>query len=344
LIVVPLQLAALKPPPRLYRLLPLMPLVFFAYLTAMIILLLSPQLPIQLLAMLLFAFLFVLIAFNLGLILQYGFTLSKLTGDATTPKLLLAYLVATYTVMLVLPATIFLTGHTEMGVESAFTVIGLEAFIGATLVAVAIIVSRTNALIAVAVPAALTATMLLASAILISIGMTRLAHVPLATPLFTIFHSLFNQPFAGALLLAFAHDPIYSGIIQAVAHLKVRSVLVIVWGEPIIVSWSGLIVTSILLAFAYTPGILSLATLSWLAYKAYKVTGKAGFKYATIAITLEAVIFLILSPHTTITLAITKIIGENFGGFIDLLVMTSILLMSEQTVKWHIAIQPLKDS
>jgi len=338
----PLQFAALKPPPRLYRILPLMPAVFFAYLIVMLILLFVLR-SIELFKVLFFTLLLVLIAFNLGLILQYGFTLSKLTGDATTPKLLLAYLVATYTVMLVLPVTIFLTGHTEMGVGSAFTVIGLEAFVGAILVAVTIIASRSTALIAIAIPAALTATMLLASAILKSIG-AKSAHVPLATPLLTIFHSLFNQPFANALLLAFAHDPLHSGIIQAMAHLKVRTVLFIVWGESIIVSWSWLIVASILLAFAYTPGILSLATLSWLAYKAYKVTGKTGFKYAAIAITLEAVIFLILIPHVTITLALTKIVGESFGGFLFLIAMTSMLLILEQAVKWGIAIQPLEDS
>jgi len=337
-----LRLVVLRPPSRLYRLLPLMPAVFFAYLIAMIILLFALR-SLQLFALLFFTLLLVLIAFNLVLILQYGFTLSKLIGDATTPKLLLAYLAATYTVMLVLPVAIFLSEHTEMGVESAFAVIGLEAFVGATLAALTIIASLSTAPIAVAIPAALTAIMLLASAILIGIG-AKSAHVPLAASLFTIFHSLFNQPFANALLLAFAHDPLYSGIIQAVGHLKVRTVLFIVWGESIIVSWSWLIVTSILLAFAYTPGILSIATLSWLAYKAYKVTGKTDFKYAAIAITLEAITFLILIPHVTITVAFTKIVGENFGGFLFLIAMTSMLLILEQAAKWYIAIRPLMNS
>jgi len=320
----PLQLAKLKPLPKLYRLLPLMPAIFLAYLTVMIIL----PLPTQLFNLLFDTLLSILIAFNLFLILQYGFTLSKLIGDTTFRRILLASLAATYIVMLVLPMTIFLTRYTEMGVELAFTVIGLEAFVGAILVAVAIIVSRSTALIAVAAPAVLTATMLLASAILISIGKARLALAPLAAPQLAIFHSLFNQPFASALLLAYAYNPLlYRGIMR----------------DVVLESWGGLIVTSILLAFAYTPGILSLATLSWLAYKAYKVTGKAGFKYAAIAITLEAVIFLILSPHITITLALAEI-SDSVGGFIFLIAMTSILLLLEQAVKWGIAIQPLKDS
>jgi len=324
----PLQFAALKPPPRLYRLLPLMPLVFFAYLIVMVILFLVFEL-LQLFnvfVVLFYTLLSILIAFNLGLILQYGFTLSKLIGDSTTPKLLLASIATTYTVTLVLPVAIFLSGHTEIGVESAFAVIGLEAFVGAILVAVAIKASRSTALIAVTVPATLTATMLLASAILKSIGMTKLALAPLATLLYTVFHSLFNQPLAGALLLAYAYDPLYSGIPNVALE-----------------SWSGLIVTSILLAFAYTPGILSIATLSWLAYRAYKVTGKAGFKYAAIAITLEAIIFLILIPHVTITLALARI-SDSVGGFILLIAITSISLLLEQAVKWYVAIGPLEDS
>jgi len=322
-----LRLVALKPPPRLYRLLPLMPIIFFTYVIVRVVLTELLTLT-ELFTVPLFALLLVLIAFNLGLILQYGFTLSKLIGDTTTPKLLLAYLAATYIVILVLPVAIFLSGHTEMGVGSAFAVIGLEAFVGAILIAVTIIASRSTALIAVAIPATLTATMLLASAILISIGMTKSARDPLAAPLLTIFHSLFNQPFAGALLLAYAYDPLlYRGIMR----------------DVVLESWSWLIVTSIPLAFAYTPGILSLVTLSWLAYKAYKVTGKAGFKYAAIAITLEAVIFLILIPHIIITLALARI-SDSVGGFILLIAIASIPLLLEQAAKWSIAIQPLRDS
>jgi len=320
----PLQLVKLRSPLRLYRLLPLMPIIFLTYVIVRVVLTELLTLT-ELFTVPLFALLLVLIAFNLVLILQYGFTLSKLTGDTTTPKLLLAYLAATYTVMLVLPVAIFLSGHTELEVELSFAVIGLEAFVGAILVAVAIIASRSTALIAVTVPAALTAIMLLASAILKSIG-AKSALAPLAAPLLTIFHSLFNQPFAGALLLGYAYGPLYSGIPDVALE-----------------SWSGLIVTSILLAFAYTPGILSLVTLSWLAYKAYKVTGKTGFKYVAIAITLEAVIFLILIPHVTITLALARI-SESFGQLIFLIAMTSILLILEQAAKWYIAIQPLRDS
>jgi len=198
LIVMALRFVALKLLPRLYWLLPLMPAVFFAYLIAVMILLLELEPTSSLLDKFkvpFFTLLLILIAFNLGLILQYGFTLSKLAGDTTTPKLILAYLAATYTILLVLPVAIFLSGRTELGVKSSFTVIGLEAFVGAILVAVAIIASRATALIAVAVPATLTATMLLATAILKSIG-AKSALIPLAAPLLTIFHSLFNQPFA----------------------------------------------------------------------------------------------------------------------------------------------------
>ena len=340
----PLRFIALKPLPRLYRLLPLMPIVFLV-----ILLFAAPFIPLLLFDVLLSTLLFVLIAFNLVLILQYGFTLSKLIGDTTTPKLLLASLVATYTVMLVLVIATFSTGEGVETVETVFTVIRLTALIGAIPVAVAIIASRSSALIAIATLTVLTAITLLATAVLSGLEGTGLADtaglvlfVFLTTLQFITLYSLLNQPFAliyyfVLFISDFIHESLY----------EFRSVA---FG-----SWSGLIIVSILLVFAYTPGILSLATLSWLAYRAYKATGNVGFKRVALILMLEIVVPFILLPQLTIPIALAALANmileitqrpstEEFREFYWLLLMATMLVAVVQAAKWYIAIRPLEDS
>jgi len=352
---VPLQLATLRPPPRLYRLLPLMPAVFSAYLIVMLILLFvfhSIQL-FDVFKVLFFTLLFVLIAFNLGLILQYGFTLSKLTGDTTTPKLLLAFLATTYTIVLVLVIAAFFT---ERRAETAFTVIRLTALVGAIPVAIAVIASRSSALIAIATLASLTAITLLAIAVLTglaSMGLLQkltsitglnvagLVSLALLTTLqFITLHSLLNQPFGFTIFfIIFISESLYE-----------------VLGSVAFESRSELLTTftlSTLFAFTYIPGILSITTLSWLAYRAYKATGNVGFKRVALILMLEVVVSFILLPQVSIPAALWALVAitrrpgvedGGFGGFIFLLAMATLLLTIVQTVKWNIAIRPLEDS
>jgi len=349
----PLRFAALKFPSRLYRLLPLMPAVFFVYLIVMVIPLFV--LPIELFKVLFFSLLLVLIAFNLGLILQYGFTLSKLIGDSTTPKLLLASLAAIYIVML---AQIIATFFIERRAETAFTVTRLTALIGAIPVTIAIIASRSSALIAIAtlafliaILAPLTAITLLAVAVLTGPGGTGLlqelisglsvAYLVLlgllTTLLFITLHSLLNQPFGLTFfLILLITNALYEDVLENVA----------------LESWSGFIVTSVLLAFTYTPGILSIVTLSWLAYRAYKATGNVDFKRVALILALEITVPFILLPQASIPVALMALVetitrqpwSKGIEEFFSLLAMTTLLLTIIQAAKWYIAIRPLEDS
>jgi len=337
----PLRLIALKPPLRLYRLLPLMPAVFLVYLIVMIILLFVLR-SIELFKVLFFTLLLVLIAFNLVLILQYGLTLSKLAGDTTFRRILPVSLVAVYIVMLAQVIAIFFT---ERSVETVFTVIRLTALIGAILVAIAIIASRSSALIAIVILASLTAITLLATAVLTSLegtgpvrkltdtmdlDVTGLVLLGLITTLqFITLHSLLNQPFAFTFLLILFITDLISRPYDALGS-----------------------VAFILLVFAYTPGILSLATLSWLVYKAYKATGNIGFKRVALILVLEVVASFILLPQATIPVTLMELAvraarqsgSEGTGEFFWLLFMTTLLLTVVQAAKWYIAIRPLEDS